>query len=141
MDIRHKERFFRTKGLARLRHVDLLSSLVAIVGALLTLGYIAYFVSDSEGRFAVLLLFHLIISIFRLSDAGAATAPPPVDPSAIDVRLIINFGVMLAIGIAFFWSLAIMLHSASEKKVRTAADLNKMLLGFLIGSGKSFLGI
>ena len=50
-------------------------------------------------------------------------------------------GIMFSIGIAFFWSLAVTFHSNNESRVRTAGDINKMLLGFLIGSGKDFLGL
>lgn len=140
MDIRHKDHFFRTKGLGRLRYIDLLSVAVAILGALLSLAYVVYFAWDKEGRFAVVLMIQLLLTVFRARDAGAATGGVSDTPS-YDVRLMINFGIMVAIVVAFFWSLAIMLHSNSEKKVKAAGDINKMLLGFLIGSGKSFLGV
>jgi hypothetical protein len=72
--------------------------------------------------------------------AAHAAEPASQLPVMPEYKSVINLIFMLFIGIAFVWSLAVCLHSDNEGRVKTAGDINKMLLGFLIGSGKSFLG-
>jgi hypothetical protein len=144
VDIRHRDRFFKTRGFRRLRYVDRLTAVVSILGAVASA--IAVVGSPllrwNELTAMVEKLLEMLKSLFfDASKAHAAEVVAAAASASYDFRLLVNLGIMLSIAIAFFWSLGIMLHSANEGRVKTAGDINKMLLGFLIGSGKSFLGL
>ena len=86
---------------------------------------------------------------------GAVEPEPPV-PAAPDMaptgehpffsggrgsRVVTNVVLMACIVIAFFWTLLVTLYGKNEKRVERADEINKMLLGFLLASGKSLLGL
>jgi hypothetical protein len=142
MDIRHRDRFFKTRGLRRLGYVDPLTAFAAILG---TIASVLAVVATSlfmwnELATTIHGLMELLDSLFGASKAHGAETSLAASAS-YDFRPLVNLGIMFSIAVAFFWSLGIMLHSANEGRVKTAGDINKMLLGFLVGSGKSFLGI
>jgi hypothetical protein len=138
MEYRDKNAFFRSKGLDRLKYLSSGSRWFFIISSCLGLLLLAWY---------ALSLYRAIYSaLLRLSSnliLSDALAGPLSSTSSAgnDFRPLISMGIMGAIGVAFIWSLAVCFHSDDEHRVKTASDLNKMLLGFLIGAGKSYLGV
>lgn len=136
-----KDFYKRVKGIDRLRYLDKLSLIATILGFLIALATIIF------------QIFPQLISIFKssfntvsISLVSLALASPPApqptqSAAPIEAKAAINIGIMVCIIIAFIWTLAISLHGESNSKVQRASDINKMLLGFLIGSAKSFMGL
>lgn len=134
-----KDFYKKVKGISRLRYLDMASILLAMLGAILAIAALAFQVAPSVIEF----LHNLFLSsesVF-ISSAYADSGKSSADHSSIDTKSFINAGIMFCIIIAFIWTLAVSLHSESSAKVRRANDLNKMILGFLIGSGKSYMGL
>ena len=99
-------------------------------------------------------IIRLIASIYhsgiiKISDltcnAMASSAIPNkagVNPNlinGINYKNIGNIGVTIVICVAFLWAFGVSLHSTDKERVKTANDYVKMLLGFLIGTAKSYL--
>ena len=131
-----KEKFFHERGWRRILYTDRLSLIATIIGIIAALIAILSTFTNALPE-----LVELIKSLFGFSIANAQQTMNGNADSSVDYKPLINLGIMFCIGIAFFWSLAITFHSNDEDRVKTAGDINKMLLGFLIGSGKSYLGL
>ncbi len=110
--------------------------MAAIVGLIIAILILVHVYSTGWFQWTLDLLSSLGVPQVYAGDGLEAAAN-----STIDLKTKINGAVMVCIVIAFFWSLAVCLHSENENKVMSANDINKMLLGFLIGSGKAFLGL
>ncbi len=63
--------------------------------------------------------------------------------SAVDLKQVLNALVMVCIVVSFFWTLKISLRRPSSDEdtsvIQKATEINRMLLGFLIATGKNYL--
>ena len=163
-----KGEYFATKGKRRFLYMDSFSKVTVILGliaAILTAGYVGWFlvgyagVSDGHE-----------VSVRPGPQVSVEPEPPvpvepelpvPVEPeppvpAAPDMaptgehpffsggrgsRVVTNVVLMACIVIAFFWTLLVTLYGKNEKRVERADEINKMLLGFLLASGKSLFGL
>jgi predicted permease len=134
-----KEKFFQEKGLRRIRYWSHSSAIFTLLsGTFAVISLIGSLIA------ALPQLNKLIKNLFQSSGLLGTLAYATTSPGTeitIDYRPIVNLVIMLAIGIAFLWSLGVSLHSKNEQQIHTASDINKLILGFLIGSGKSYLGL
>jgi hypothetical protein len=92
---------------------------------------------------AILLLVYLA-KLWPLADliGTSHAASPAAESSDTHLALVkqsLNVVLFAVMALAFLWTLFVSLHSRVERRAKTAIDLNKMLLGFIIGSLKSFL--
>lgn len=138
-EINEKDAFLNSKGLERLKHMDKLSFLLAIIGSIVSIFSLVMSFSDKLTK----LFFGMLIdnSGGIISTAFAADQGNTPEILQNGVKFWLNFGITVTIIICFFWSLAVMFHSQNEKSVKNASDLNKMLIGFLLGSAKSFINM
>ena len=87
MDIRHKDRFFKTRGLRRLGYVDRLTAIGAILGTIASVGAVvaALLLKWNELAAPIHRLIELLQSLFGASKAHAAeialAASPAHSPS------------------------------------------------------------
>ncbi|MCP3965339.1 MAG: hypothetical protein GY718_03160 [Lentisphaerae bacterium] len=135
-----KDFYIKVKGVDRLRYMDKLSLIMTILGFLIAVAMVFEIFPK------LLTITKYMLGSIDMSIVSLALAKPPDSPSLpngtpFEAKIIINIGIMLSIIIAFIWTLAISLHSDTNAKVKRASDINKMLLGFLIGSAKSYMGL
>lgn len=94
----------------------------------------------------LIMLLFLAVGIYNslpvFSFIAPAYAAEPLIPAAtlLDTKAIINLAIMGFVLIAGTVSVYIIFFSKDPVRVQTANDYLKMILGFLLGAAKSFLG-
>ena len=136
-----KDFYRKVKGINRLRYMDKLSLIATILGLLIAAAMAILQIIPKFYSFIKVTVGLIESSVVSLALANSTDATSLPNETPLEAKTIINIGIMLCIIIAFIWTLAISLHGESNAKVKRASDINKMLLGFLIGSAKSYMGL
>lgn len=126
----------QTKGLKRFLKLELEDKLWAVAQ-----------VTGLIGTIVSLVLRNLFIAIFAFLTARTVStelnaADVPTAPHQSKTSFHSDyFGdvILLLVAIGFIWSLAVTFHSSNEKRVESAKDMAKVLLGFIIGSATKLI--
>ncbi len=136
---KNKEDFYHVKGLRRVRYWSVRSTIITILSALLMI--IALIIAIGSAFPELTKFFKELMHLSELLISSAYAADGSNVSYANGYKPIINLIIMSVLGITFVWSLVVSLHSENEERNRRASDINKMILGFLLGSAKSYLGL
>lgn len=149
---KHKKEFFDSRGLNRLKFSSAWSLITTFFSGILTFVFSSITLSKVAPKLKD--FFRFLIKSIRVfsgqTDLETHTvaalnnisATPDLNSlQSFDFKPVLNLAIMLTITIAFLWSFGVSMHSSDENRVKTANDTNKMILGFLLGSAKSYLGL
>lgn len=131
----------KVKGTTRFRYMDKFTIIATILGILISILLSIYEIIPKLSLFLKSLFSYVDnpFASFAVASTNSTGNIPIVAP--LEIKTVINIGIMICIIIAFIWTLAVSLQGETSARVKRASDLNKMLLGFLLGSARSFMGL